>query len=99
MPRDEVIALLLEIAKTSNETLGSQIDISAGEQALLFGPDGGLDSIGLVSFLVDVEEALQRHFALTTTLADERAMSLRRSPFRSIGTLADYIVAVSVEGA
>lgn len=58
----------------------------------LFGPGGLLDSMGLVTLIVEVEQALADRFALTMTLADDRAMSQRSSPFRTVGTLAEYIL-------
>ena len=58
----------------------------------LFGTNGILDSMGLVTLIVEVEQALADRFNITMTLADDRAMSQRSSPFRSVGTLADYIL-------
>ena len=58
----------------------------------LFGTNGILDSMGLVTLIVEVEQTLADRFDITITLADDRAMSQRSSPFRSVGTLADYIL-------
>lgn len=58
----------------------------------LFGTNGLLDSMGLVTLIVEVEQALADRFGITITLADDRAMSQRNSPFRSVGALADYIL-------
>lgn len=58
----------------------------------LFGTNGLLDSMGLVTLIVEVEQALADRFNITMTLADDRAMSQRSSPFRSVGALADYIL-------
>ena len=41
--------------------------------------------------LVTIERELEDAFGLTLTLADERALSMKASPFRSIQSLADYI--------
>ena len=60
------------------------------EDTLLFGPDGLLDSIALVSFVLDVEMAIQDEFGIGVTLADDRAMSQKRSPFRRVADLVDY---------
>ena len=57
----------------------------------LFGKNSKLDSLGLVSFIVDVEQKVNDHFKTEITLADEKAMSQRKSPFRSVETLASYI--------
>jgi acyl carrier protein len=58
--------------------------------APLFGGGSPLDSLGLVSLLIDIEEALQdRGHAMT--LSDARAMSQTRSPFRDVPALVAYI--------
>jgi acyl carrier protein len=56
----------------------------------LFGETGLLDSVGLVSLVVAVEQALQDELGLQVGLADERALSQRTSPYRTVGSLADY---------
>jgi acyl carrier protein len=38
-----------------------------------------------------IEQNIEDEFDVSITIADEKAMSQKRSPFRTIGTLADYI--------
>lgn len=61
------------------------------EETRLFGEKSGLDSMGLVALIVDLEEALQSRFGKTVVIADERAMSRLNSPFRRVGTLVDHL--------
>jgi hypothetical protein len=71
--------------------LPPEVDLnSLTPDTLLFGPNGLLDSIALVSFVLDVEMAIQDASGLAVTLADERAMSQKRSPFRQVSSLAEY---------
>jgi acyl carrier protein len=44
-----------------------------------------------VNFIVTIEQALEDHFDICVTLADEKAMSLKNSPFRTVETLGEYI--------
>ena len=44
----------------------------------------------LVTLIVATEREIQEAFGLSLTLADERALSMKSSPFRSIQSLADY---------
>lgn len=60
-------------------------------EAPLFGRHGPLDSLGLVNLIVLVEEQFQDAHQVALTLADERAVSQERSPFRSVPSLAAYI--------
>ena len=63
-------------------------------ETILFGQYGRLDSLGLVSLIVEIESQIQTDFDTTITLADERAMSRQNSPFRSIDSLAEYITEI-----
>jgi hypothetical protein len=45
----------------------------------------------LVSLIIAIEREVEDTFGVALTLADERALSMEASPFRSIQSLADYI--------
>ncbi len=47
--------------------------------------------MGLVNLLVCIEERIEDEYNLSVTLADEKAMSRKNSPFRTISTLCEYI--------
>lgn len=57
----------------------------------MFGRDSPLDSTALVSLLVDVEQQVNEACNTRIVIADDRAMSQKHSPFRTIGSLAEYI--------
>ena len=65
--------------------------ISHGEELKLFGGESLLDSLGLVSLIVCIEEAIEDQFNKSIILADEKAMSRRTSPFARVSYLVDYI--------
>lgn len=90
--REKVIHILEENLNKFCEEYGLVNSLSEGENIKLFGNDGVLDSLGLVSFIVLVEEVLEDEFGISIVLADEKAMSRRTSPFSRISYLADYIL-------
>ena len=47
--------------------------------------------MALVSLLVELEEYIEDEFAVAITLADEKAMSRKTSPFARVSYLIDYI--------
>ncbi|WP_419662638.1 hypothetical protein Dvar_31030 [Desulfosarcina variabilis str. Montpellier] len=57
----------------------------------LFGKDGALDSLGLVNLITLLEEQIEDEYDLTITLADERAMSRKTSPFLTVDSLMEYV--------
>jgi len=90
MNHDEIRELVLAAMRNMNlaRTPESQLDCSP--TAAIFGPGSPLDSLGLVSLLIDIEDALfARGHAIT--ISDERAVSQKHSPFRGVPSLVSYI--------
>ena len=89
--QDKILKAIFEVVKQMNKELPQELQLVASRDTVLFGQHGKLDSLGLVNFIVASEQKIREDFGKPITLADERAMSQRNSPFRTIGTLTDYI--------
>jgi hypothetical protein len=85
---DRLRSLLLESIREYAGQTGLQIDVT--EHTRLLGPDAPLDSLGLVMVLASFEVGINDAFGTQIVLADERAMSMERSPFRSVSSLVEY---------
>jgi acyl carrier protein len=92
--REKIVDLVFKSLNSFFIEYDLTVDLSDGEQTKLFGGDGVLDSLGLVSFIVSLEEAIEDEFNISIVLADEKAMSRRTSPFARINALVDYIFEV-----
>ena len=92
--KENIVNLLLVTLKAHFDEMNEAVDLSERENIKLFGGGGLLDSIGLVTFIVEVEERLEDEFDVSVVLADEKAMSRKTSPFARISYLADYILEV-----
>src|SRR5450759_3020573 len=90
--RAEVLRDICLAMDRANELLDADHRLSHDEETVLFGPDAGLDSLGLVSLILDVEAAVNEREGTELVLADERAVSRHRNPFRTVRSLADYVV-------
>lgn len=88
--RMEVINLVERCVRETAAERGVEIPAGFDQDAPLFGRSGLFDSMGLVSLVVAVEEAISVNFGVEIALADQRALSERRSPFRSQAALAEY---------
>jgi len=92
MQKNHILGIIISSLK---QIISEQdAEFSAGdfnESSRLFGPGSLLDSLSLVSLIVDIEQRLQEKLDISIAIADERAMSLEKSPFRTIGTLAEYV--------
>jgi len=60
-------------------------------EAVLFGADSSLDSLGLVNLIITIEQMIEDEFEITISLANEKAISRKSSPFRTINSLTEYI--------
>lgn len=87
--KNELVALILEILNGMN----TEIAPSNGgwtSDTPLFGREGILDSIGLVTLVVAVEQAIEDRYGALVSLADDKALAQKNSPFRTVGSLAEY---------
>ncbi|CAH2922453.1 MAG: hypothetical protein CPSOU_4103 [uncultured Paraburkholderia sp.] len=97
--RERIVEIILAAIQRENVLWEIPIDISAGEDTRLYGLDGQVDSLGLVSLVVEVEGKIEQQLGVSVTLVSDRAMSARRSPFATMGSLADYALGLTREVA
>ncbi len=73
------------------QALFPHIQLEKSPETVLYGEDSPLDSMNLVSVILETETELENQFGLQLSLADEKAFSMRNSPFRTVDTFAQYI--------
>lgn len=84
----DVSRAVLEAIAEFNAAEGA--NVPAREDTVLLGEGGALDSLGLVRLVMAIEQKLEDAFGVPVSLTDEKAMSQRNSPFRSVGALTEY---------
>ena len=90
LDRAKTVSLILECLP--NNSPGTESSKQGHDDQLpLLGPGSTMDSMALVTLIVDVEQRLASDYDAVVTLASEAAMSRRQSPFRTVGAFADYI--------
>lgn len=89
--------LVLECVRSLGETDGLTALLQANEKTKLFGPEGNLDSLGLVVLVVDIEQRAAERYGKNVVLADEKAMSRQTSPFRNVESLSRYLAELLME--
>ncbi len=85
----DIESIVIEVVKEIGEEQEIESLSEPDENTLLFG--NSLDSLGVVLLATELEERINDELKLHITLADERAMSQKTSPFRSVKTLTKYI--------
>lgn len=73
------------------------VQIPDTPDTVLLGEGGIVDSLGLVRLVLTVERQIEQDTGTALSLTDERAMSQRTSPFRSVGALTAYIATCLTE--
>ena len=88
---ENIIAAIHRAVDWINGELPPDRQLIKTPETRLLGSQSVLDSMHLVSLIVTIEREVEDAFGVVLTLADERALSMKESPFRSIQSLADYI--------
>lgn len=88
--RESINALVGAAIEDFNMENKRENRISSVPETALFGKEGTLDSLGLVNLLVLVQECIEDELDVSVVLADERAVSQEKSPFRTVESLSEY---------
>ena len=88
MNRVKINVIVIKTLKDYCEANDIQVDIS--KDTALIGSNKIMDSMGLVNTIVDIETAFLDE-DVEISLTSEAAMSGRISPFRSVGSLCNFI--------
>lgn len=97
--KDAVHEIIFEALKNVNVERGPHEQIDICTETILFGTDAMLDSLSLVSVIVDVEAAVSEVSGRDVVLTDDRAMSQEVSPFSDVSSLTAYILLLLSEPA
>ena len=89
--KNKIEEIIIEVLTELNEELEKDALNNPTKDTKLYGGSGALDSLALVSLITDLEERVSDEFDNDIILADEKAMSQRTSPFRSVESLTIYI--------
>ena len=96
--KDKIVKIIIAAANELNDEEEISVSEELSESTRLFGENGVLDSMGLVSLVVAVEQSIDEELDVSVSLADEKALSQKNSPYRTIETLAEYAEKLIQEG-
>jgi acyl carrier protein len=98
LTKENVLEIIFRALQNLNDELGDNDKFEAGPNTPLFGPNATLDSLALVSVIVDVEGDVSTALGRSISLTDDRAMGQEISPFDDVQTLLNYILTLANEG-
>lgn len=87
---ETILRIIFDAVSEINEQRPPDQQLEVSPDMVLFGKEGRLDSLGLVSLIVAVEQRIEDEYGVAITLADDRAVSASSSPFGTAASLADY---------
>ena len=87
----QALQIVTSVVQDLSGELGYDALNKVSPETELFGGPDSIDSLSLVRIVAEVERVAEEKLGKRVVLADERAMSRRNSPYRSIGTLADLL--------
>lgn len=88
--RDKIFEIISNAINELNEELDYDSLRNINEETPIFGGTEGIDSLSLVLLVTAVESGIYNELDKSITLADEKAMSMHNSPYRSVGALLDF---------
>ena len=95
--RDDIIKIIFESIDDINNGQSEDLKIEKSLEAQLYGRGGKVDSLGLVNLMVSIEQNIEDKLDRNITIASEKAMSLKNSPFVNVNSLANYIETLLTE--
>lgn len=87
----KVVECIYAAVDEANDERDGKPPIDKSPRTPIHGDASGLDSLGLINFVVAVEENVEAAFGTPIMLADDRALSQDPSPFDSIEALTGYV--------
>ncbi|MEK6748141.1 MAG: acyl carrier protein [Pseudomonadota bacterium] len=89
----ENIKTIIEVAIRQQNLLRDEpIDLSRAEDSTLYGDDGTVDSLSLVSIIIDIEQQIRDQFGVEVHLADTFNLPQSATPFSTFGALSEYVM-------
>lgn len=91
MEKEKITEIVTATVSTLIETFPVDQRFKVDQNTVLFGKGSQIDSLSLVSIIVNLETTFYSDYNMDISLADDRAMLRTKSPYDSIGALVDYI--------
>ena len=90
---DKIRQTVFSVFDELNEQLPSGRKLSKGDTTVLVGSESVLDSLGLVNFIVALEQRIETEFQTSVSLIDDDLVSEGKH-FADVASLTKYLAAV-----
>ena len=90
--RNKILEGIYAAIDEVNEQFPEDQNLEKSLETVLLGSSGKLESVNLVNLLVAIEENIEETFDIPISITDERAVSEKNSPFRTVETLCNFML-------
>jgi acyl carrier protein len=91
MEREQALRIVYETIDVVNQQLPAPRRLRKGPDTVIIGVAGSLDSLGIVNFIVTLEEKAGELLGTPIQLLDDTMLVETDSPFRTVATLTSYL--------
>ena len=88
----EVIQIIYQVIDSHNSTNPSEKKLNKDKDTIISGINGSLDSLGMITFLIEVETKVNKHFKTNINIFNEELLMIEDGDYKSVGSLANYIL-------
>lgn len=93
--KEKIEAIIYTVIEEINLQLIDVEKIEKKKTTVLFGDGAALDSLGLINFIVQLEQQIEKDLNLHVSIIGENTMALEEMPFETVESLIQYIQALS----
>jgi acyl carrier protein len=91
MEREQALQLVYDAIDVVNQQLPASRRLAKSTETIIVGPSGALDSLGIVNFVITLEERAGGVLRAPVALFDGTTLIDENSPFRTVDTLARFL--------
>ena len=91
---EKITQILFSVVDDLNQMRPTEEHLEKSLEIPLTGDFGRLDSAGLINLIVVTEQKTGEEFGIPIMLTDDHTLSQAEHVFRTLGTLADYILQI-----
>ena len=86
-----IINLIYEVIESTNSMNYPEIQIKKSLDTIILGEGSDLDSLGLITFIVELEQKISETYNISFVLLDEELLQDTSGPYSNVIKLAMYI--------
>ena len=92
---ENIKGIINEAISELNEQLDDDKKLEFDDNIELLGRDAAIDSMDFVTLITIIEELILDRLGKNIHIVSDKAFSMEKSPFHSIGTLTDFVEELS----